>query len=186
MEPTQTRTSDRALAPDLPRAFALGGVLSLSLLLGGCAAPWGTSSLWEDHYQGLRLQPLPEGAQVALTAVPVEQMYGDTEPGWTRLGTSLFVEDFDLKDRGLEAFARSIGATRVLWDSHSTGWVSYRSTYDVPITDTARTTGTVKGPDGRSREVDLTTKTQRWETRTVDSSKEEFSHHAVFMVRAAR
>lgn len=144
------------------------------------------ANLWEIHYQGQRIQPLAPDQPVELNAVGIQDLYGEPEPGWTRLGTSLFIEDFDLKERGLQVFARSIGATRVLWDSHSNGWVSYQSTYHVPVTDTSRTTGTVKGSDGRSRDVDLTTKTERWETRTVDSSKEQFSHHAVFLAPAAR
>lgn len=165
---------------------AASGVLALSLLLGGCSPAWQTVNPWEVNYQGERLQPLAQGQVVDMTAVSIQEMYGEPEPGWTRLGTSLFIEDVDFKDRGLEAFARSIGASRILWHSRSLGWSSYQSTHRVPVTDTSRTTGTVKGPDGRARDVNLTTKTQRWETRTVEGSKEEFSHHAVFMAPAAR
>ncbi|MBL8963111.1 MAG: hypothetical protein KF787_08685 [Phycisphaeraceae bacterium] len=168
-------------------ASAACGVLALSLLLGGCAPSLQqAANLWEAHYEGQRLQPLGETQAVDLTAVPPHEMHGSPPLGWTRLGTSVFVEDFDLKDHGLEAFARSIGATRVLWDSHSTGWASYRSTYRVPVTDTSRTTGTAKGPDGTARDVDLTTTTQRWEERTVERSREQFAHHAAFLVRAPR
>ncbi len=186
MERHQPLCHPRIPGPAPAPASAACGVLALSVLLGGCAPPWQTSNPWEDHYQGQRLQPLAADQPVDLTAVRVHEMYGDPEPGWIRLGTSLFSEDVDCKDGGLEVFARSIGATRVLWDSHSSGWVPYQSTYRVPVTDTARTTGTVKGPDGRTRDVDLTTKTERWETRTVDSSREEFSHHAVFLAPTAR
>lgn len=162
-------------------------MLVLSLLLGGCAPSLQqAANLWEAHYEGQRLQPLGETQAVDLTAVRPHEVHGAPGPGWMRLGTSVFVEDFDLNDRGLEAFARSIGATRVLWESHSTGWVSYQSTYRVPVTDTSRTTGTVKGPGGTSRDVDLTTTTERWEERTVDGSKEQFAHHAAFLAPAPR
>ncbi|GMV25114.1 MAG: hypothetical protein AMXMBFR58_11450 [Phycisphaerae bacterium] len=115
---------------------------------------------------------------------PSEVVLAGTISGWRVLGESRFVCDYSECDEGLEAFARSIGAVRVLWCSYSMGPVPYHSSYRAPVTDTSKTTGTVTGPDGRAREVELTTTTERREERTVEGTRDRFQHSAAFLVRS--
>src|SRR5689334_13513828 len=95
------------------RVRGIAGVLVLlgSLALVGCANPWAT------NYEGTGLAALGEDITVDLqSASAADVMLAKSGDGWTLLGKSRFTQETSAGDKGLAAFARSIGATRVLWN----------------------------------------------------------------------
>ncbi len=153
--------------------------LGIALTVGGCASPWAV------HYEGSRLSALGAGAPVQLETVSAaDVMIAKSGDGWQRLGESVFTQTTSAGDDGLEAFARSIGATRVLWNVGEPITQAYSRTYHAPETETARTTGSVTGPGGRSERVDTTSKTNRWVDRTVEGYESVYPHAAAFFAPA--
>ncbi|MCC6425930.1 MAG: hypothetical protein IT435_03820 [Phycisphaerales bacterium] len=177
MEPPPTNsTRPRTPVRGIPSRIA---TLGIALLLGGCTSPWKT------NYEGTRMSPLDAGTHVQLEpAEAIDITLAQSGDGWTLLGESSFSQTSSAGDDGLEAFARSIGATRVLWNVGEPITQAYSRTYHAPVTDTTRTTGTVTDASGRQRQVDFTSTTSRWEDRTAEGYEHLYPHAAAFFAPA--
>ncbi|MCG3124032.1 MAG: hypothetical protein GIKADHBN_02473 [Phycisphaerales bacterium] len=172
--------AEGSCAAGVCRAVVAVFTACVTMALGACSA----SSPWAIHYSGDRVRAVESPREIELVASsPAEVVMVSPAAGWRVLGESRFVSDRDWRDEGLGAFARSIGASRVLWNSYSMGMAAYRRTTRAPVTETARTTGEVGGGADGPVSVDVTTTTERWEERTVEGEREEFHHSAVFLAR---
>lgn len=157
------------------------GAIALTLLLAACTDPWSA------NYRGSRLASLAPDAQVLVQSAPSHEVMLATPDGdWQFLGESSFSQSTVASTDDIEPFARSIGASRVLWNIGEPSFDEHFSTYHAPVTDTTRTQGTVRGADGTMRQIDLTSKTSRWEDRTVQEQQRSYPHRAVFLARIPR
>lgn len=149
-----------------------------AVFLPGCANPWA------DHFRfaaTTQAQPLPLDAQVRTERVSFEEAMTVQEHGGMRLlGRSWFFDNVAHSEERAAALARSIGATVVLWGRTEPMRFTRTVTARMPVTERTRTTGRITDPDGRVRDVDLTSTAARWEDVTSEVVGIRYGHAAAF------
>ncbi len=162
-----------ALAPTRVVVF----VVLVAAAMAGCSNPWA------EHFQSAAAMtgPMNADAEMRIERVSFEEaMTVQEHAGMRLLGRSWF---FDASAHGEEraaAFARTIGATAVLWGRTEPMRSTRTVTAHMPVTERTRTTGRVTGPDGRIRDVELTSTTTRWEDVASEVTETRYGHAAAF------
>jgi hypothetical protein len=170
----------------------------MAACLGVCAALGsGCTSVWERHYVAtMDAASLNTGAALVPSAawapdsVRVERHEGLLPPepgaGEMLLGQSVFVTSSDMTDEeALRELGERTGATRVAYRVTDQGMRVEHVVLRRSVPVKSRTRGTVKGPDGRVSEVDLTTTTQQWVEEEQAVERRLLRHEAWFFGAAA-
>jgi hypothetical protein len=188
--------SDRPLITerDVRRARRLGLALFMlcllailaGLLLGGCAGPWREHYTAGESAAARAAQGRPTAAPVRIvTKHPSVLWMADPPAGLVEIGSSRFVAEVEYGPAGLDDLARELGAVEVWLAVEPSGTITRSGVTRMPVTDRARTTGTVAAADGSRTKVDLTTSTTRWEDVPVTSTRQRWLHSARFFAATA-
>jgi hypothetical protein len=165
----------------MPRSVVLILVSLAAAILPACANPWAR------HFQAgeFTAEPLAADAAVHLEQVSFSAALTIEErEGMRLLGRVAFFDSWAHGEERAAAFARTIGATTVLWGRTDPITSTRTVTTHMPVTETTRTTGRITGPDGRTREVDLRSTTSRWEDVTSEVTETRYGHAAAFFAPA--
>jgi hypothetical protein len=144
-------------------------------VLGGCSGPWA------EHYQGARLNALAPDAPVKLVPSRAEEVSkGNAGPGLVLLGRSEFEQQGDAGEGALEDFARTIGASTVLFSIEDKGEQTKKVRKAEYVPTGAYGGGSYVDANGVVRSADLTSNNYMYVDVEREVTERVWKHDAAF------